>query len=113
MAHTILREQRDGIEALKIAGGKQCILHWEFDATPQNVEIIEPESLALLASGAQPHDDQSGQGTREVLVQRGSICIDGEKHDIFVVPKLMPDESSGTLLEGMQKHKYIKSPSHL
>lgn len=96
VAHTILREQAEGIRQLKKVGGKLAILHWEFDATPQNLEVLEPESLNKLAQGScDTSGDQSGQGTREVLVQRGSLSVDGKVQPLFTTPKLMPDESSG------------------
>ena len=43
-AETVLREQKSSLSSRIKAGGEQCALHWELDATPQQVTLTDAQA---------------------------------------------------------------------
>ena len=97
-AQTILSEQRRAIDAIVQKGGDMASLHWEFDSTPQQTELLEPETISALA-GKAPILDYDRAGTRDVLVQRGTLDVGYLHEQILAKPLLLGDATSSTLLE--------------
>ena len=73
------------------------MLHWALDATPQNMQFTDRNVLWELDSHGLPPD----RSTREVLVQRGRICVGNTSQPIFVRPLVLGDETSATLLDAV------------
>ena len=99
MAHTILKKQGEAIECIKKKRRRTCVLHWELDATPQYMQLQEPETIAGLSRGPVRDEAAAKRGTREVLVQRGLVITEQETDVVFAKPRIMGDETSGTLLD--------------
>jgi len=100
VADTILREQRQNVRQRIKTGGGMFALHWELDATPQEITLTDPKAVARLNNTSVPPEDvQPGDGSREVLVQRGRVTIDGWTEDLFSRPRILGDECSGTVLD--------------
>jgi len=103
-ATAILREQKSAVEARRKLGGEFAVLHWELDATPQQVALETAIAVAILSRGGVHDECQSKKGTREVLIQRATLVTDDNKpEELFIKPLLLGDESSSTLLDAMMK----------
>ena len=88
VGHTILVEQRAAIQRYVKEGGELCILHWEFDGTPQSVAFQEHASVEALAraAGGAPDVQRGRSAMRDVLVQRGVFMTERITEDVFAKP---------------------------
>lgn len=88
VGHTILAEQRAAIQRYVKEGGEMCILHWEFDGTPQSVAFQEHASIEALARAASgtPDVQRGRSAARDVLVQRGVFMTERITEDVFAKP---------------------------
>ena len=74
-------------------GGNYIELHVEADATPQHVDLRDPQSVALPHTTTLPQEAHPGSGRREVLVQRGHVVCESLSGDVFLRPKVIRDQT--------------------
>ena len=85
--------------------GPLCVLHWQFDGTPQKVVLEEASSIdALGGAGDQEAFKKQGKdGTRDVLVQKGVFITPEIVEDIFAKPRILGDQTSVTNLDAVME----------
>ena len=102
-ASAVLQEQRAAIDVRVKAGGKWIGVTWEMDSTPQQVQLHEPEAVALVSRTGVREDARDQAGTREVLVQRAQMQTDTmpRAEEVIVDPTVVGDTTSGTMLDAL------------
>ena len=102
-ASAVLQEQRAAIDVRVKAGGKWIRVTWEMDSTPQQVQLHEPEAVALVSHTGVREDACDQAGTREVLVQRAEMQTDTMPgaEEVIVDPTVVGDTTSGTMLDAL------------
>lgn len=101
VAGAVLDEQRRRTSA-RLAHAGECdwiALQWEFDATPQDVELQTTASVELL--GGLGNCTEAKRSSRNFLVQKGfvkwEVGLVNVDEEIFVPPMVLGDETSKTL----------------